>query len=202
MSRRRCSRAGARVRVAQRDPRQALVPEAAGRARPDAVRRRRRDAARHDRARGRGRGRGGQSGRRRSPATSQRDPCRRRARGRRGRGARRARRRWSTSRRSAPIRRAVALRPDQGRGRGGGARGLPAARRSCARRSVFGREDQFVNRFAGMIASAAGRAGAARAARGSSRCSSATSARRSSPRWPIRGALRRADASSSAGPTC
>ena len=46
-------RGGARVRVAAARSAPGVVPEAAGRARPDPVRRRRRDAARHGRARGR-----------------------------------------------------------------------------------------------------------------------------------------------------
>ena len=50
-----------------------------------------------------------------------------------------ARRRWSTSRRSAPIPQvAIRLRPLQGRGRGGGARRLPRPRRSSVRRSCSG----------------------------------------------------------------
>ena len=177
------------------------VPEAAGRARPDAVRRGRRDASADiGRARGRRVGRGGQSGRRRSPTWTR---CRSTARRNVARAAADAGAAALVhiSAIGADPESPSRLRPDQGRGRGGGARGLPGRDDPAAVDGVRarGRVHQSLRRD---DRQGAGACRCCAAARSSSRCMSKDrrrGGRRGAGRCRRRTPARRM---SSAGPTC
>ncbi len=143
-----------------------LVPEAARRARPDPVRRGRRHASPiRSRARSQGSDRGGQSGRhfrreRCAPCTSM---APRNVAEAARRGGVEALVHVSAIGADPGIAFALMAAPRPRARRRCARRSRP--RRSCAPRSCSGARTQFVNRFAGMIAECAGRAGAARPGR-------------------------------------